>query len=164
MSVTSAFNDGKTYVPEPDSDAQIIDFAARLEASGKEPPQVRPALITSDGQRIEIPEEILDVLRFVAEALAEGRGVRVAPMDALLTTQQAAEFLGVSRPTLVSILERGEIPMDKPGRHRRVRLQDLVDYQDRLRVQRREALSRMTAEARADDLYAKTDGPPPKMR
>ena len=164
MSMTRAFNEGKTYVPEPEGEAQIVDFAARLESVGKEPPQVRPALITADGTRIEIPEEIFDVLTLVAEALAEGRGVRVAPMDALLTTQQAAEFLGVSRPTLVSILERGEIPMDKPGRHRRVRLQDLVDYQDRLRVQRREALSRMTAEARADDLYAKTDGPPPKMR
>lgn len=162
--MTSAFNDSKTYVPEHDSDAQIIDFAARLDAVGKEPPQERPALVTADGQRLEIPEGLLDVLRFVAEALAEGRGVRVAPMDALLTTQQAAEFLGVSRPTLVSILERGEIPMDKPGRHRRVKLQDLVEYQDRMRLQRREALSRMIVEARADDLYAKTDGPPPKMR
>lgn len=81
-----------------------------------------------------------DVLRQVAEALSSGMGVNVAPLSALLTTQEAADYLGISRPTLVRILERGEIPMEKPGRHRFVRLKDLVEYQDQAKGRRRAAL------------------------
>lgn len=57
-----------------------------------------------------------------------------------MTTQQAADFLGISRPTLVRLLEAGDIPFDKPGRHRRVKLEDLVDYQASARAGRRAAL------------------------
>ena len=57
-----------------------------------------------------------------------------------MTTQQAADFLGISRPTLVRLLEAGDIPHDKPGRHRRVRLEDLVAYQADFRAERRSAL------------------------
>ncbi|HEV8023535.1 MAG TPA: helix-turn-helix domain-containing protein, partial [Candidatus Nanopelagicales bacterium] len=103
-------------------------------------------------------------LRQVAHALAEGKGVSVAPLRAKLTTQQAADYLGISRPTLVRLLEEGEIPMEKPGRHRFVRLHDLVDYQDRIRMSRRSALERMVEEAVADDLYEKTDRPAPATR
>jgi excisionase family DNA binding protein len=91
-------------------------------------------------------------------------GVNVAPLSAMLTTQEAADYLGISRPTLVRILERHEIPMEKPGRHRFVRLKDLVDYQDRMKEQRRTALEAMVADAEEDDLYAKTDRPAPTTR
>jgi len=90
--------------------------------------------------------------------------VSVAPLSAMLTTQEAADYLGISRPTLVRILERGEIPMEKPGRHRFVRLKDLVDYQERARADRRAALEAMVAEAETEDLYSKTDRPSPATR
>ncbi|MES2170634.1 MAG: helix-turn-helix domain-containing protein [Actinomycetota bacterium] len=59
----------------------------------------------------------------------------------LLTTQEAADFLGVSRPTLVKLLESGAIAHEKRGRHRRVTLRDLVEYQQQFRVERRARLS-----------------------
>lgn len=86
-------------------------------------------------------------------------GVTVAPMNAMLTTQEAADYLGVARPTLVRILERGDIPMEKPGRHRYVRLRDLVDYQERLREERRAALEEMVADGLYDGTHPHRPAP-----
>lgn len=73
-------------------------------------------------------------------ALASGEGITVVPQGMTMTTQQAADFLGISRPTLVRLLEAGEIPFEQPGRHRRVRLEDLIAYQSTSRAERRDAL------------------------
>ena len=91
----------------------------------------------------------------VAHAMRAGKAITVAPVDQSLTTQEAANFLGISRPTLVKLLESGEIPFERPGagRHRRVRLQDVVAYQERKRVQRRTALDELTREAADAGLY-----------
>ena len=66
-------------------------------------------------------------------------------------------MLGISRPTLVKLLEAGKIPYERPGRHRRVLLADLVGYQQRMRVQRKETLDAMTHEAAEDDAYENED-------
>ena len=75
------------------------------------------------------------MLRDVVDALEQGKGVTIALQDAVMTTQQAADFLGVSRPTLVKFLEAGRIAFEKPGRHRRVKLSDLLAFQERLRAE-----------------------------
>lgn len=98
------------------------------------------------------------MLRQVVEVMREGKATLVAPQGMLLTTQEAADFLGISRPTLVKLLEDGAIPFEKPNRHRRVRLQDLVDFRARQRSERRTALDQMTEEASELGLY---DDPPP---
>lgn len=49
------------------------------------------------------------------EALAEGGGTAVVPLDAELTTQQAADILGVSRPTLIKYLDDGTLPFRTIG-------------------------------------------------
>lgn len=162
MSRTAAAPTAHTYVPDVE-DALILDFAAALEAAGRRAPEAKPSLVDADGRRLELPDAMYDVLRQVAEALASGMGVTVAPMNALLTTQEAADYLGVSRPTLVRILERGDLPMERPGRHRFVRLSDLVAFQAAQRKERRGILKRMQQEGHEDGLYAVTDGaiPPP---
>lgn len=160
----AASSDARTYVPDDAQGAVIADFVRVLNEAGLAPAGSRPALVAADGERFELPDSMFDVLRQVADALSSGMGVTVAPLNAMLTTQEAADYVGISRPTLVRILDRGEIPMEKPGRHRFVRLKDLVEYQDRLKVERRTALERMVADAVDDDLYAKTDGPPPRTR
>jgi excisionase family DNA binding protein len=164
MPRVSASNDAKTYVPDEAQGAVIADFVRVLNQAGLSSSGARPALVDANGERYELPESVFDILRQVADALASGMGVSVAPLSAMLTTQEAADYLGISRPTLVRILERGEIPMEKPGRHRFVRLQDLVDYQQRSATERHKALRAMVSDAIEDDLYAKTDGPPPSIR
>ncbi|GGX67855.1 hypothetical protein GCM10007385_41330 [Tateyamaria omphalii] len=92
-----------------------------------------------------LAESLLEVLRFVSS----GRGFRMIPVGSELTTQQAADLLNVSRPFLVKLLEEGEIPYTKTGRHRRVRAEDLFAYKEKRDAMRSDALgdlARMDAE------------------
>lgn len=122
---------------------EIRDLALFLR-SLKEP----AALLGPDDQRVALPAEVFEVLMDVVTAMQLGQAITVAPLDQALTTQEAANFLGISRPTLVKLLEDGEIPFEQPApsRHRRVRLKDLLTYQERSRTHRREILSEMVAE------------------
>jgi excisionase family DNA binding protein len=141
----------QTYLPEPDAREELLDFAElvrELEAYLARNSS-KAALVDPAGQARPIPDEIFRILEQVTNALAAGEGITVVPQGMTMTTQQAAEFLGVSRPTLVRLLESGAIPFDKPGRHRRVWLEDLVDYQARFRAERRAAL-RDLAQANLD--------------
>lgn len=153
-----------TFVAEDPHDAQILDFARALEAAGRQVPTTMPSLVAADGTRLELPPAMYEVIKQVADALADGMGVSVAPLNAVLTTQEAADYLGVSRPTLVRMLERGDLPMEKPARHRLVRLHDLVELRDRQRAARREALADMQRTGYEDGLYDATDGPAPRTR
>jgi excisionase family DNA binding protein len=86
------------------------------------------------------------------------------PLSALLTTQEAADLLGISRPTLVRLLTDGQIPYEQRGSHRRITLAHAMAYQDRMRRERREALDRMALEGQAAGMYEATSEPPPRTR
>lgn len=85
----------------------------------------------SDGTEVELPAELDEALQFVADAFADGAAVTLSRHEQLLTTQEAADLLGVSRPTLVRLLDHGAIPYDQPGSHRRLRLADVLAHQQR---------------------------------
>ncbi|MEM6297541.1 MAG: helix-turn-helix domain-containing protein, partial [Bacteroidota bacterium] len=94
-------------------------------------------------QKITIPRSALKLLSEILEAMSEGKAVTIMPLDAEMTTQAAAEILGCSRPHLVKLLESGEIPFIKVGRHRRVRFEEVRKYKEKMIVQRREALQEL---------------------
>lgn len=81
-----------------------------------------------EAHQIELPTTALRLLLDILAELAAGNAVQVVPVHAELTTQEAADLLNVSRPYLVKLLEDGELPFHKTGKHRRVRFADLMAY------------------------------------
>ena len=138
-----------TVLPPADMEA-MVDLS-RFLAHVTEP----AALLGPEGQTVPLPMEAYQVLVKVVESMRAGKAITVAPLDQRLTTQEAADFLGISRPTLVKLLEQGEIAYERPaaGRHRRMRLSDVLDYQRRKREERRTTLDQITAEAAEAGLY-----------
>ncbi|WP_322759561.1 helix-turn-helix domain-containing protein [Frankia sp. Cr2] len=110
-------------------------------------------LVAPDGQAVDLPPAIFAVLGAVARAMLAGRAVTISPTSRRLTTQEAADLLGVSRPTLVKILDEGEIPYERPGRHRRIRLDDVLRYQQERQAGRRTTLRALTRTAQELGLY-----------
>jgi excisionase family DNA binding protein len=147
----------RTVLP-PDDPADLARFARGLTDVHA---PARAKLVGPDGDQIDIPEDLYGVLRDVVNALSQGLAITIAPHNTMLTTQEAADLLNVSRPTLVRLLTDGEIPHSMRGRHRRVLLRDILDYTERTRADRRTALDQMAAEAEDDGLYdATTDTQP----
>lgn len=163
MARSAASTDARTYVGTA-SDGEVYRAFARALEGVPAATIHRPALVSADGTEVPLPRELHDVLLQVARALQAGMGVNVAPLNATLTTQEAAEYLGVSRPTVVRLLDAGEIPMSRPGRHRYVRLIDLIAYADRVRQTRADALDEMARDADAAGLHDVLDSAPPAMR
>lgn len=99
------------------------------------------------------PAEAVVAFRRVLEAIAEGGGVAVLPLDAELTTQEAADLLGISRPSLVKLLDQGAIPFRTIGVHRRLRAIDVLAHRKTRDTKRRRALDKLAAENQRLGLY-----------
>ncbi len=110
-------------------------------------------LVGANGEKINIPEPIYQVLLQVVHAMASGKAISIIPQQQELTTQQAAEFLNVSRPYLIKLLEQGEIPHIKVGSHRRVRFDDLMNYKQQRDVKRDQLLSELTQMSQEAGFY-----------
>ena len=96
-----------------------------------------------DGQTLVLPQSVARLLSHILTEMAEGNAVTMIPIHAEMTTQEAADFLNVSRPYLIGLLERGEIVFHKIGTHRRVKFQDVKRYKDGLIADRSRALDEL---------------------
>ena len=96
-----------------------------------------------------ISDSLLGMLRLVAS----GRGFTLLPVKAELTTTQAADYLNVSRPYLVKLLEDGSIPFHMTGRHRRVLAENLFAYRDKRNSERSNALEELAELDREAGLF-----------
>lgn len=142
-----------TFCPPKTPSPEFTAAARRLLDKGS------ATLVGPEGERVVLPAEVFDVLQGVVEAMSQGQAVVVAPVHQRLTTQEAADLLGMSRPTFVKLLDAGEIPYDRPRRHRRVRLDDLLAYTERRSAESRAALDRMVEIAQEAGMYERTTTP-----
>ena len=103
-------------------------------------------------QPIELPAGAVALLMDILEAMAAGRGITLIPENAELTTVQAAELLNVSRPYLIRLLEDGTIPYRLVGTHRRIRMEDVMNYKQRIDAEREQILDDLATEAQQSDM------------
>lgn len=135
----------------PEQQAQIAALSRALGGMAHQPRMRAPRcqLVGPKGESIAVPESVFYVLERVAEVLARGDSITVVPVGREVTTQQAADLLNVSRQYLVRLLDEGRIPFRKTGKHRRLRIEDVLSFKvtrDKDRRAGLRELSRMTEE------------------
>lgn len=96
---------------------------------------------------LNIPTSALRLMLEALTEMSEGNAVSITSIHSVMTTQEAADILNVSRPFLVQLLENGEIPFHKVGTHRRVRYEDVLGYKKSIDAKRRKALDELAAQA-----------------
>jgi excisionase family DNA binding protein len=110
---------------------------------------------SEQGNPIELPAGAVALLMNILETMAAGRGVTVIPEDAELTTFEAADVLKVSRPYLIKLLDEGAIAYRRVGKHRRIRMEDVMAYKVRDDRARDAVMSQLVREAQEQGVYAR---------
>ena len=124
--ILAAHNAGEAYL-------QVFDPATK-----------KPVVITLT---LAMSDLFIQLLRYVGS----GDAVTLLPIQQMLTTQQAADLLDVSRPYLIKLIEKGDIAHSMVGRHRRVKAEDVLAYKSARDKARAEALDELISDSK--DLY-----------
>ncbi len=135
----------------PGQRAEVVELSRAMEGMVQRPRRRPPKckLVGPEGQSIPLPESVFTVLERVVEVMARGDAITVVPVSKEVTTQQAANLLNVSRQYLVRLLEEGRIPFRRTGKHRRIRIVDVLSFKEQRDKDRRAGLrelSRLTQE------------------
>lgn len=133
------------FAPSEHDSRLARESSRRLSPYTKQDLRVR--IFEGDGPDIELPAAAVQLLVHLLAQMAEGNAVTLMPIHAELTTQQAAELLGVSRPFLVKELDAGKLQFRKVGTHRRVLFVELMRYKDAMDAKRHETLDELTKQA-----------------
>jgi excisionase family DNA binding protein len=138
---------GQLFHAEPSEVEDVDRLMARIEHVLSAHEKAQLVCENPHGQA-DIPPSVLEALRAVVTAMARGQTITLVPYGQVLTTQQAADLLHVSRPHLIKLLERGEIPYfrtdERAGAHRRLALQDVMRYRHARNDHRRQKLAEIT--------------------
>jgi excisionase family DNA binding protein len=136
-----------------------------LPASQEEQVHQLSALMARDGKArlvgrggepaLELPDTVFELLLQILRGMEQGKAISIVPVMQNLTTQQAAEMLGVSRPFLVKLLDAGTLPFHMVGTHRRIYLRDLLKYKEGRDRERHLAINRIGQAAEDAGLYDK---------
>jgi excisionase family DNA binding protein len=138
---------------DADELAKVLSF---LEAHEARHGAIEPSFFLSgagENDRVELTEQVHEVLKRVVHALSRGQSISILTRDQEISTQQAAEILGLSRPTVVRLIEDGELQAYVPGAVRRkLRLADVLAYREELRARRNRFITESSDEfADVDD-------------
>jgi len=147
--MTTTIHEERTTPAVPSqADSEVAKAASLVLArftDGELPLTVEIRDAHGQGATVLLPAVAAQLLRDILEQLAAGHAVTVLPVEAELTTQQAADLLNVSRPYLVQLLEDRQLPYRKVGTHRRVLLGDVLAYKARVDAARKDSLDQLAA-------------------
>ena len=134
------------HLPTP-QEVEQAKVSSRTLSKYASADRVQLSLRGSNGESDDLilPGDVLQILLDVLAHMANGNAISLVPLHQELSTQEAAGLLNVSRPFLIGLLEKNEIPFRKVGAHRRVRLSDVLAYKETIDRQRQEALDQLTA-------------------
>jgi excisionase family DNA binding protein len=96
---------------------------------------------------MRVPSKAISLLSTIISNMAAGKSMAIILSDTTIGTQEAADYLDVSRPHVVRLLEKGDIPFSKVGSHRRIKVDDLVVYQRKMKATRRKQLNFLARQA-----------------
>lgn len=134
-----------------EADTKLSIESSRILASQlrSKQPSIQLKVVKENGseQTVEIPASAYKLLVDILSLMAQGNTVTLIPIHAELTTQEAADILNVSRPFIVKLISKGELPCRRVGRHRRIRFEDLMMYKQLVDSQRMSALDKLVAQA-----------------
>ncbi|MCX6379690.1 MAG: helix-turn-helix domain-containing protein [Armatimonadetes bacterium] len=133
-----------------ESDRRIASEASPyLEQLALQPHDVRVQFVgeAAANQIVSLPASAVLLLNEILKEMAKGNAVAITPVQTMLTTQEAADILNVSRPFLIGLLEAGKIPYQRLGSHRRILTRDLMAFKEKTDAAREEAFRALTQEA-----------------
>ena len=139
---------GNPSLPTESESVQANESVRMLAACIGRGEAARLRVIYGD-EVINVPVSALCMLVQILAQMAEGSGVTIIPIHAARTTQEAADFLNVSRPYLVGLVGRSELLFTKVGTHQRIQFKNLFEYRNRILVNSELALNQLTSDAQA---------------
>jgi excisionase family DNA binding protein len=130
-----------------EADAVLAKETSRVLASHLRDHDPIKLRIIGDSSRetVALPASAVRLLVRVLEEMARGNAVTLIPVHAELTTQEAADMLNISRPSLIQLLDEGKIEYRRVGTHRRVRFESLLKHKRQAAAARRAALAELAA-------------------
>ncbi len=130
-----------------DADAELAKQSSRVLASRLRTPDALPIRVLGDAREetVRVPASAVHLLVRILDEMAKGNAVTLIPVHAELTTQEAADMLNISRPSLIQLLDEGKIEYRKVGTHRRVRFDSLMAYTRKALADRNAALAQLAA-------------------
>ncbi|WP_344159621.1 helix-turn-helix domain-containing protein [Kribbella yunnanensis] len=151
--MTAESLESQTYLP--DEREQLATVASFLEAHHSktgELPERRYLLVGADEhEQIELPESLHNVLVQAVAALTAGKAITLSPTMPMMTTQQAADLLGVSRPTVIRLIDAGELDCDRIGSRRKIPLRSLLAYRELRRQRQYQAIADTSVDVSEDE-------------
>ena len=148
MTAQGALLDKPNTVMPSEQDARLATESSRILSAfdGKQDGnEFRVKL--EGGEELRLPSAVKTLLIHLLTEMSRGNAVKIIPIHAELTTQEAADYMNVSRPFLVGLLEKGEIKFHMVGTHRRVKFEDLSAYKRKKDAERDAAMAELTKQA-----------------
>lgn len=133
---------------DADELAKVLSFIEAHEARHGTSPETALFLGgAGENDRVELTEQLHTILKQVVQALSHGQSISILTRDQEISTQQAAEILGLSRPTVVRLIDEGDLSAHVPGAVRRkLRLADVLAYREELRARRNRFITESSGE------------------